>query len=126
MNDCFQVISAAYSQSFLHNCLSFQPAHVTHPSQVKDKVIRRPSDTFFSMVTKQDGDGCYDCQSRQLMIDLHHPRWWLSGGCAATCGGDLMDNRRSSECAIKSSKMQHLSVDNHYTFIQPINMKNKG
>jgi hypothetical protein len=56
------------------------------------------------------------------MIDLLHPRWWLSAGCAAKGGGDLLESRRNSEFAIKSSIMQRLSVDNHYTFIQPINI----
>jgi hypothetical protein len=55
------------------------------------------------------------------MIDLHHPRWWLSAGCAAKGGGDLLERRWNLEFAIKSSKMQRLSVDNRYTFIQPIN-----
>ena len=74
------------------------------------------------MVGKQDGDGCLDDSCRQLVIDLHLPRWWLSAGCAANGGGGSLENRRSSEFAIKSSKMQRLSVDNRYTFIQPINI----
>jgi hypothetical protein len=74
------------------------------------------------MVGKQDGDGCLDDSCRQLVIDLHLPRWWLSAGCAAGCGGGSLENRRSSEFAIKTSKVQHLSVDNPYTFIQPINI----
>ena len=118
-----QVSSAAFLLSFLHYCLSFQPAHVTPPSKVKDKEIGRQSDKVFSMVSKQDGDGCIDCQSWLLKIDLHHPWWWLSGGCAAACGGSLMESRRNSECGIKPSKMQRLSVDSHYTFIRPIYTK---
>jgi hypothetical protein len=57
------------------------------------------------------------------MIDLHLPKWWLSGGGAANGGGGSLESRRNSEFAIISSKMQHLSVDNHYTFIEPINIK---
>ena len=127
VNDCFQVISAAYPQSFLHNFSPFSNPMSLPPPKVKDKETKHfLSSESLSLSTWVDVDGWTDCQSRHLMIDLHHPRWWLSGGCAATCGGGLMDNRRSSECTIKPSKMQHLSVDNHYTFIQPIYMKNKG
>jgi hypothetical protein len=55
------------------------------------------------------------------MIDLHLPRWWLSTGCAANGGGGSLESRRNSEFAVKSSIMQRLSVDNHYTFIHQIN-----
>ena len=51
------------------------------------------------------------------MIDLNHLKWWLSSGGAANGGGGSLENCRDSEFAIKSSKMQRLSVDNHYTFI---------